>query len=61
MTPEDFARLEKKVDAILAHLGGQQQPSGTMSDSYMAVLTGGVEALRDLNKRRAVQSRRKKK
>jgi hypothetical protein len=32
-----------------------------MDDSNLAVLTGGIPALRELNKRRAAEQRRKKK
>jgi hypothetical protein len=52
------AQLDR-IERMLA--SGVTQPIQPMNDSSTAYLVGGIDGLRELNKRRAAEQRRKKK
>jgi hypothetical protein len=63
MNEPTLSELKAQLDRIEKMLaaGGMTTTIQPMSDSATAFLVGGVDGLRELNKRRAVEARRKKK
>lgn len=54
------AQLDR-IERMLASCAVVPVQQHQVNDSNLAVLTGGIPALRELNKRRAAEQRRKKK
>ena len=63
MNEPTLSELKAQLDRIenMLAAGGMVPAIQPMSDSTTAYLIGGVEGLRELNKRRAVEQRRKAK